>query len=79
MATQSQILNCLQMIRLSSSVVQHIIISAKNLNEKINKQAFQWKMSFNLYSSKQAQEVNFPWKLNKPNHPTLNFHNTVVI
>ena len=53
-----------------------------NLNDdlkKINKWAFQWKMSFNPDPSKQAQEVIFSRKLNKPDHPSLNFNNTVVI
>ena len=36
-------------------------------------------MSFNPDSNKQAQEVIFSRKLNKPNHPLLNFNNTVVI
>ena len=64
------------------SVVQDITLSAKNLNDdlkKINKWAFQWKMSFNPDPNKQAQEVIFSRKLNKPNHPSLNFNNTVVI
>ena len=53
-----------------------------NLNndlKKINKWAFQWKMSFNPDPNKQAQEVIFSRKLNKPDHPSLNFNNTVVI
>ena len=36
-------------------------------------------MSFNPDPNNQAQEVNFSRKLNKPNHPSLNFNNTVVI
>ena len=36
-------------------------------------------MSFNLDPNKQAQEVIFSRKLNKPNHPSLNFNNTIVI
>ena len=58
------------------------ILSAKNLNDdlkKINKWAFQWKMSFNPDPNKQAQEVIFSRKLNTPNHPSLNYNNTVVI
>ena len=53
-----------------------------NLNndlKKINKWAFQWKMSFNPDPNKQAQEVIFSRKLNKLDHPSLNFNNTVVI
>ena len=63
-------------------VVQDITLSAKNLNDdlkKIKKWEFQWKMSFNPDPNKQAQEVIFSRKLNKPNHPSLNFNNTVVI
>ena len=36
-------------------------------------------MSFNPDPNKQAQEVIFSRKLNKPNHPSLNFNNTVII
>ena len=64
------------------SVVQDITLSAKNLNDdlkKINKWAFHWKMSFKPDPNKQAQEVIFSRKLNKPNHPSLNFNNTIVI
>ena len=64
------------------SVVQDITLSAKNLNDdlkKINKWAFQWKMSFNSDPNKQAQQVIFSRKPNKPNHPSLDFNNTVVI
>ena len=64
------------------SVVQDITLSAKNLNDdlkKINQWAFQWKMSFNPDCNKQAQEVIFSRKLNKPNHPSLNFNNIIVI
>ena len=64
------------------SVIQDINLSAKNLNDylkKINKWAFQWKMSFNPDPNKQAQEVIFSRKLIKTNHPSLNFNNTVVI
>ena len=53
-----------------------------NLNDdlkKVNKWAFQWKMSFNPDLNKQAQEVIFSRKLNKPDHPSLNFNNMVVI
>ena len=64
------------------SVVQGIILSAKNLNDdlkKINKWAFQWKMSFTPDPNKQAEEVIFSRKLNKPYHPSLNLDNRVVI
>ena len=64
------------------SVVQDTTLSAKNLSDdlkKINKWAFQWKMSFNADSNKQVQEFIFSRKLIKPNHPSLNFNNTIVI
>ena len=64
------------------SVVRDITLSAKNLNDdlkKINKWALQWKMSFNPDPNKQAHEGFFSRKLNEPNHPSLNFNNTVVI
>ena len=35
-------------------------------------------MSFNLGTSKQAQEVIFPCKIKKPNHPELIFNNILV-
>ena len=63
-------------------VVQDITLSARNVNDdlkKINNWAFQWKLSFNLNPNKQAQEVIFSSKPNEPNHPSLNFSNTVVI
>ena len=63
-------------------VVQDITLSARNVNDdlkKINNWAFQWKLSFNLNPNKQAQEVIFSSKPNEPNHPSLNFNNTVVI
>ena len=41
--------------------------------------AFQWKMSFNPNPKKQAHNVIFSRKLNKPNQPSSNFNNTVVI
>ena len=64
------------------SVVQDITLSANNLNDdlkKIKKWTFQWKRSFNPDPNKQAQKVIFSRKLNKPNHSSLNFNNTVVI
>ena len=36
-------------------------------------------MSFNPDPNKQAQEVIFSRKLNKQNHPSFNFNNSVVI
>ena len=64
------------------SVVQDITLSVKNLNDdlkKINKWAFQRKMSFNPDPNNQAQKVIFSRKLNKPNHPSANFNNKAVI
>ena len=58
-----------------------IATSANELNndlEKINDWAFQWKMSFNLDSSKQAQEVTFSRKLNNVSHPSSVFNNSDV-
>ena len=60
------------------SVVQDENASARELNddlEKINKWAFQWKMSFNPDLSKQAQEVIFSRKIKKVQHPSLVFNN----
>ena len=64
------------------NLIQDITLSAKNLNDglkKINKWVFQWKMNFKPDPNKEAQEVIFSSKLNKPNHPSLIFNNTVVI
>ena len=57
------------------SVVYDVNASARELNEdlkKMNKWAFQWKISFNLDPSKQAQEVIFSRK-------TLVFNNNEVL
>ena len=56
--------------------------SARELNndlKKINKWAFQWKMSFNPNPSKQAQEVIFSRKIKKLTHPSLVFNNNNVL
>ena len=48
------------------SLVQGIILSAKNLNydlRKVNKWTFQWKMNCNPDPNKQAHEVIFPGNL----------------
>ena len=45
------------------SVVQDITLSANNLNDdlkKINKMAFQWKMSFNLIPINKHRKLFFP-------------------
>ena len=46
---------------------------------KINNWAYQWEMSFNPDSSKQAQEVIFSRKIKKPSHPDLIINNNKVI
>ena len=56
------------------SVVPDVNASARELNDdlkKINKWAFQWKMSFNPDPSKQAQEVIFSRKIKKLPHSTV--------
>ena len=40
--------------------------------------ALQWKMSFNPDPSKQAQEVIFSRKINKPIHPQLFFNENII-
>ena len=64
------------------SVVHDVNASARELNDdlkKINKWAFQWKMSFNPDPSKQAQEVIFSCKIKKLPHPSLVFNNNNVL
>ena len=39
---------------------------------------FRWKMSFNPDINKQAQEAIFSHKLQKSNHPSLTFNDTIV-
>ena len=61
------------------SVVHDIQTSANDLNEDlkiINNWAFQWKMSFNGESTKQAYEVIFSCKAKEIYHPPLVFNNT---
>ena len=63
------------------SVVQNINSTANDLNSdlmKISDWAFQWKMRFNPYLKKQAQEAIFSRKINKINHPPLYFNNNLV-
>ena len=63
------------------SVVHNANTTAKELNNdlvKINRWAYQWKMSFNLDPSKQAQEVLFSRKTKKEYHPPLAFTNNNV-
>ena len=63
------------------SVVHDKNTSANELNNdlrKISNWAYQWKMSFNPDPLKQAQEVIFPCKMTKTNHPTLIFNGNPV-
>ena len=60
------------------SEVRDINTSAAHLNNdlrRISNWAFQWKMSFNPDTSKQAQEVIFSDKLQKISHPSVYFNN----
>ena len=55
--------------------------TANNLNndlKEINRCAFQWKMSFNLDPTKQAQGVIFSRKTTKKIHPKIFFNNIPV-
>ena len=64
------------------SVVHDVNASARELNDdlkKINKWAFQWKMSFNPDPSKQTREVIFSRKTKKLPHPPLVFNNNNVL
>ena len=63
------------------SVVHDINTSTIELKsdlKKINDWASQWKMTFNPYCSKQAQEIIFSRKLKKATHPPLLFNNNNV-
>ena len=63
------------------SLVRDINTSAALLNNdlrKISIWAFQWKMSFNLDPSKQAQEVIFSRKHQKISHPSIYFNNNPI-
>ena len=63
------------------SVVENITKSHSDLNNdlaKIRTCAFQWKMNFNPYLSKQSQEDILVENFKNPNHSCLIFnHNTV--
>ena len=64
------------------SVVHNANTTANELNNylvKINRWAYQWKMSFNLDPSKQAQEVIFSIKKKKEYHPSIAFNNNNVL
>ena len=62
------------------SVIKDPNLSSIILNndlEKINRWAYQWKMSFNPDPTKQAQEIIFSRKVTNV-HPHLYFNNTIV-
>ena len=64
-----------------TSVVRDLNISAIEINDDLKKTeawAHQWKMSFNPDSLKQAQEVIFLRKRNKPHHPDILFNGNPV-
>ena len=63
-------------------VVNDSNISANELNrdlQKISEWAYKWKMSFSLDLNKQAQEIIFSRKLNKPFHPKNFLNNAPVV
>ena len=62
------------------SVVHNVTDSANLLNKqsKINELALQWKMTFNLDPTKQAQEIIFSCKTSKRNHLGIMFNNSIV-
>ena len=63
------------------STITSLAISLSNLNEdlvKITHWAYQWKMLFNPYITKQAQEIIFSRKKNNESHPSLYFNNTTI-
>ena len=63
------------------SVVHHLNTSANEINnylKKIETGAHQWKMSFNPDPLKQAQEVIFSRKRNKPHHLDIIFNGNPV-
>ena len=63
------------------SVVRDPINTLQELNNDLHKVslwAYKCKMSFDPDPSKQAQEVNFSWKINKVHHPPLLFNNSTI-
>ena len=63
------------------SIVNDPLLTANELNHDLNrisKWAHQWKMSFNPDPSKQAVEMLFSQKKNKPYHPPLFFNNSMA-
>ena len=64
------------------SIVRDPVISAKDLNHNLDmiyQWAHQWKMEFNPDPTKQATEVLFSCKKNRPNHPQLISNGTDVV
>ena len=62
-------------------VVRDIVASTEELNNdlrNISKWAYQWKMIFKPDLTREAQEVVFSRKLNKPVHPNLIFNKSQV-
>ena len=63
------------------SVVNNASVSASRLNNdlvKIRDWAFNWKMSFNPYPTKQAEEVIFSKKIIPGTHPSLFFNKSLI-
>ena len=63
------------------SVVRDLNTSAIEINDglkKIEAWVHHWKMSFNPNPLKQAQEVIFSWKRNKPHNPDIIFNGNPV-
>ena len=63
-------------------VVHDSNISANELNndlQKISEWAYKWKMPFNPNLNKQAQDVIFSRKLNKPSHPKIVFNSAPIV
>ena len=64
------------------SAVNNPAISANELNpdlEVISQWSYQWKMNFNPDLNKQATELLFFCRKNRPNHPSLFFNESVVL
>ena len=64
------------------SVVYDSNISANELNsdlQEISEWTYKWKLPFNPDLNKQAQEVIFSRKLNKPCHPKIVFSSAPVV
>ena len=53
-------------------------IESNNILKKISECAFQWRMTFNPDRAKQAQELDFPYRMQTINHPSLCFNQNIV-